>query len=81
LEKIFKENKELLDYFRFYLELRRTIKAEYTKREEYRRHVTMTAHLKDKRSIEVNIDILREYYEKTKSFVSLVKNLIRDKND
>lgn len=81
LEKIFKENKELLEYLKFYLELRKIIKAEYSKREEYRRHVTMTAHLSDKRSIEVNIDILREFYEKTKSFITLVKNIIRNKND
>jgi hypothetical protein len=81
LEKTFKDNKELLDNLKFYLELRKVIKAEYSKREEYRRHVTMTAHLSDKRSIEVNIDILREFYEKTKSFITLVKNIIRNKND
>ena len=78
LEKIFKENKELLGYLRFYLELRKIIKAEYTKREEYRRHVTMIANLKDRRTVELNIDVLGECYEKIKSFVSLVKNLIRE---
>jgi hypothetical protein len=81
LEKLFKENKELLGYLKFYLELRKIIKAEYTKREEYRRHVTMIAHLQDDRIAEVNIDILREYYEKTKSFVTFIKNTIRETND
>lgn len=81
LKKTFKDNKELLDYLKFYLELRKIIKAEYSKREEYRRHVTMTAHLRDKRTIDVNIDILREFYEKTKSFVTLIKHMIRGTND
>ncbi len=81
LEKIFNENKELVWYLRFYLELRKIIKAEYSKREEYRRHVTMIAHLRDKKTVEVSIDTLREYYEKTKLFITLIKNLIREEND
>jgi len=81
LEKIFSENKELLDYLRFYLDLRKIIKAEYTKREEYRRHVTMIAHLPDNRNVEVSIDVLREYYDKIKLFVTIIKNTIREQND
>jgi len=81
LKKIFPDNIELADYINFYLRLRKLSKAEYTKREEFRRHVTMIATIDKGEIVEVNIDILKENYEKTKGFISFVKRIIDEKEE
>lgn len=78
LEKNF-HNEELNSYLNFYLLLRRISRAEYTKREEYRRHVTMIASLDNGETMEVNIDILKEYYDKTKQFLDFIIQLLEEK--
>ena len=65
----------------FYLTLRKVMKADYTKREEYRRHVTMTSMLDDGTNLEIDIDNLEIYYGKTKEFISYIYNLISGKKD
>ena len=67
---------ELTDYVNLYLRLRKIIRAKYTKREEFRRHVTMTATLDNGEIVEVNIDVLKEYYEKTKDFIKFIKIIV-----
>ena len=81
LEEHFKGNAELQDYLAFYVILRKIARAEYAKREEYRRHVTMIASLDDGSTINVDIDLLKEYYEKTKSFLSYAATLIEGKRN
>lgn len=61
-----------------YLLFRRLMRAPYTKREEYRRHVTMISQIDDKQ-IETNIDTLKEDYDKTIAFLQLVEGTIRPK--
>lgn len=67
--------KECID---LYLLLRKLMRVPYTKREEYRRHVTMISQLGDKK-IETNIDILKEHYDKVVDFLSLIENTISSK--
>ena len=81
LQKVFSGNKELADYLDFYLLLRKIIRSRYAKREEYRRHVTMISTLDDGEVKEIDIDILREYYEKGKSFLKFIENMILGEND
>ena len=81
LKKTFPDNAELVDYINFYLMLRKLSKAEYTKREEFRRHVTMIATIDKGEIVEVSIDVLKEYYEKTKNFIRLVKKIINEEKD
>ena len=81
LQKVFSDNKELADYLEFYLLLRKIIRSRYAKREEYRRHVTMISTLDDGEVKEIDIDILREYYEKGKSFLKFIENMILGEND
>lgn len=69
---------EIVDIVNFYLRLRKLVRAEYARREEFRRHVTMIATIDKGEVVEVNIDILKEYYDKTKSFLGLVKRIIRE---
>lgn len=63
---------ELLD---FYIFLRKLDKADYESSQEYRRHVTMTAFVDDKK-IEVTIDSITEYFERIKLFVALVEKIV-----
>ncbi len=76
LKKYYKDNKDFQDFLDFYALMRKINKAEFTRRQEFRRHVTMTALLDDKRIIELNIDVIHEYYDKTKAFVDFVIHLI-----
>lgn len=70
--------KEPLD---FYLLMRKVIKADYTRREEYRRHVTMASVIDNNTHLEIDIDKLVVYYDKTKEFINYITNLIAGKKD
>ncbi len=60
--------KEIGEQMDFYAFLRLLTRAEYTRQREFRRHVTMSAFIPDKGVVEVTIDVIHEYYEKTKAF-------------
>jgi len=76
LKGFYKDDKELLDYLKFYMILRRISKSETQSFKEFRRHVMMTLDF-DGREVEVNIDIITEYFHKTKEFVDFIEK----KND
>jgi len=78
LKKTFVDNPAIVDYANFYTKLRKLVRAEHTKREEFRRHVTMIAVINNGEIVEVDIDLIKEYYEKTKEFLTLVKNKIQE---
>jgi hypothetical protein len=65
----------------FYLLLRKLMKLDYTKREEYRRHVTMITILDNNTNFEIDIDKLEDYYKKTKEFINHLTNIITGKKD
>ena len=81
LKEIFPENLELIDYINFYIMLRKLSKAEYTKKEEFRRHVTMIATIEKGEIVNVDIDTLKEYYDRTKNFVNFVKKIINEEKE
>ncbi len=76
--KLFSDNAELLDYIDFYSMLKKINRATYTKRLEFRRHVTMTTII-DGKQMEIKIDHMYEYYEKAKEFIGYVEQLIEAK--
>jgi len=78
VKKLFSDNGEVMEYMGMYALLRKLNKAEYTKREEYRKNVTMIAEIDNSETIEINTDVLKEYYEKTKTFAALVKRIIEE---
>ena len=81
LKKTFHENAELIDYINFYLTLRKLSKAEYTRREEFRRHVTMIATIDKGEVVEVSIDKLKQDFDKTRTFIFFVKKIINEEKD
>ena len=74
-------DKEIVDYINLYLKLRKIIKADYSRREEYRRHVTMTSVLDDGKVVEVNIDILKDYYTLARDFIKYVERIVEGKEE
>ena len=74
LKNMFPEDEELQKFIEFYILLRDLSKAEYTKREEYRRHVTMIADIRGE-NVEVSIDTLHENYEQMNRFVEYLQEV------
>ena len=71
LRDLTKRDLYMLDYLNLYFLLRKIYHAEYTKKEEFRKHVALTVMHKDE-AIEVNINKLEEYYNKAREFVDYV---------
>ncbi len=61
----------ILDFLNNYFLLRKIYRAEYTKKEEFRKNVALTVMHNDD-VIEINIETLEEIYNKTKEFVEYI---------
>lgn len=57
----------------FYVLLRQFNHAEYTAHQEFRRHVTMRAVFANGNTMDLDIDIITQYYKDVKEFVTFVK--------
>lgn len=79
IKKIFSD-KKIIELVDFYLFLRKVMRTEYTKAREYRRHVTMGV-VVNGTPVGINIDIIYEYFDKTKEYVSYAESLILGKNE
>jgi len=64
---------EFIDFINFYLLLKKIDRAEYTKKEEFKKNVRLIVMDHDEESYEINIEKLYEFYERTKEFVSYVE--------
>lgn len=73
VKKVFKDDERIVENTDFYLLLRKIIKAKMSKRQEYRRHITMTAHLEPGKDIEVTPDQLKEYFYKIKEYLEYLE--------
>ncbi len=76
VKRLYASDRTIIDFCDFFLLLRRIDKAKFARAQEYRRHVTMTAHLDGGESVEVTIDIISDYFERTKEFLNYVARLI-----
>ena len=75
LKSLFPDNAELKNFCELYVILRKISNAKFDRSNEYRRHVTMTAHIEEEQ-IEITIDIIKDYFEKTKEFVLFAEKLM-----
>ncbi len=80
LKEIYPDEKRLHEYIDYYLKLRKIVRAEYTKREEYRRHVTMSVVI-DGEPIDVTMDSVKEDFAMLREFIKYVKELIFGKQE
>lgn len=76
LVKTLYPDEKLNEIIDFYLYLRKILRSKYTSKQEFRKHVTMTVILPDD-EIEITTDVIREYYEKTKGYVSHMISLVK----
>lgn len=72
LRKIHRDDEKIQENLDFYLFLRKLSRTKFSRRQEYRRHVTMTSILNEG-VVEVNIDVVGEYFEKTKDFMEHIQ--------
>ncbi len=77
VKNYYSDDSKIAENMEFYLLLRHISKAKFERSREYRRHVTMTVELKEKK-MEINIDVIHEYFDKTKNFVEYARELVRN---
>ncbi|MBT3691197.1 hypothetical protein HOG16_03075 [Candidatus Woesearchaeota archaeon] len=68
-------DKKYKSFMKLYMLMNKIKSAEFDRREEYRKHVTMIVHL-DRKELEITVPVLQEYFEKTKEFVTFVEEEI-----
>ena len=68
---------EILPNIERYLMFRKMMRLEYGKREEYRRHVTMIVQYEGQ-TLNVDIDLLQEYYDEARKFLTHVKQHVQE---
>jgi hypothetical protein len=81
LKQFSNQDEDIVHYVNLYITLRKVIRTDFTKREEFRRHVTMLSVIDDGRVVETNIDSLKENYDLAKRFVSFVERIIEGKEE
>jgi hypothetical protein len=79
IRKLFK-SEQFSEDIDLYLLLRKLKRAEYTSVREFRKHVTMEA-IVDENDFDVNVDIIQEYFERTKKFFERSNKLVKGIKD
>ncbi len=72
------ESAKIKENIEKYLLFRKLRRAHYEKRNEFRRHVTMSSII-DGKLIEINIDNITEDYHNLQNFIEFVQKLIEEK--
>jgi len=80
LADLYPEEKELQKYLSFYLFLRNVLNQSYTKRQEYRRHVTLIVK-QEKATVEIDSDNLLNCERYVHKFLNYAKEKIYGKNE
>lgn len=70
MEKLFPKDKKVKDIVDFYILLKKIYANEYRTKEEYRKNVTLVT-----RDKEVNIEMLKSYYQITKDHINYLETL------
>ena len=71
------KNKEIIDFIKLYNLLKNIYKSEFTRKGEYRKNVALVALMPGKK-YEVNMEKLREFFERTKDFLFFIHNWVLD---
>ncbi len=72
VELVSKSKTKYKDYIKHYNLLKKIDEAEFDRREEYRKHVTLSLKFDEDSTLEVNVPTILEYYKKVDDFVNLV---------
>jgi len=77
-EEILRAVPKVKEYLKLYDKLVQIDQAPYTKKEEYRKNVTLIAHITPETKEEVNIETLRQYFYKTTEYVEATRLLCNE---
>ena len=72
---------EIISHLNLFILLRKFIKADFSKAEEYRRHVRMITTIDTGETFEVDIDHIKEYFERTTNFLEIVKSRVKGREN
>ncbi|MBT5021465.1 hypothetical protein HOK51_06030 [Candidatus Woesearchaeota archaeon] len=72
IKEQFEDDDHIPDMVDFLLLLRKINRAKFERSSEFRRHVTMTAHLVDDEIMKLDIDLITEYFKETKHFFEYI---------
>ena len=64
---------EVIDFINFYLDLKKIDRAEYTRKEEFKKNVRLIVMDEEEESYEINIVKLYEFYERAVEFIRYVE--------
>ncbi len=78
LKETYPNDPILLDYITFFTFMRRLTRAKQVSRQEFRRHVTMIATIDSGEVVEITIDVVKEYYDKIRTFIEYTKSKIEE---
>lgn len=81
LMRLLSYEQQIIDHLNLFILLRKINKADFSRMEEYRRHVRMIATIDNGDVLEIKIDTVKEYYERTTHFINLVKTMVQEKKD
>ncbi len=77
VKDVYKDDKKIVDAIDFRQSLKKIMRANYEKDQEFRRHVKMTADV-DGKEVIINIDVVYEHFEYIKSFVEYIEEKYND---
>ena len=64
------------NFINLYVLMKSIYAADFDKKEEFRKHVTLISHL-NRRDLNVDIPVISEYYYKTREFFALVQQVMK----
>ncbi|MBI4145334.1 hypothetical protein HY493_03965 [Candidatus Woesearchaeota archaeon] len=76
--ELYGDNADIQHFLDLYVFLKKVDKARFDRSQEFRRHVTMTAHIDTGEKVEVNIDIITDYFEKVTQFIALIEKMVTE---
>jgi hypothetical protein len=77
IRKLYSDDEQFQQDIDLYILLRKIIKPKYSSAREFRKNVTMSTTLNDKK-IDINIDVIKEYFDRAKNFVEKSYNSIHN---
>ncbi|MDP4012349.1 MAG: hypothetical protein Q8R00_01975 [Candidatus Nanoarchaeia archaeon] len=75
-ELLEKKKEEFADTVEFYFLLRKIVSSDYKAREEFRKGVTLISEISPKEKLDVNMELLRSYFEKTIEIVQQIEEIV-----
>jgi len=76
-EMLLRLKRKYKKYLDLYNIMKKVEASEFSRREEYRKHVTMICHITPDKDVEIDVPKVMEFFEITKEFITEVKEYVR----